>query len=166
MIIGRREEIKRMLEAYNSEYSAFMAITGRRRVGKTFLIRETFNYEFAFQHSGLANQNTRQQLKEFRQSLLSAGMVKCRIPSDWFDAFHLLRELLKSKKPGKKVVFIDELPWMDAPKSHFLSALESFWNGFASARKDILLIVCGSATSWIINNLYRNHGGLYNRVTC
>ena len=166
MIIGRKEEIKRMRDAYNSDYSAFMAVTGRRRVGKTFLIRETFNYDFAFQHSGLANQHTRQQLREFRQSLLSAGMSKCRIPSDWFDAFHLLRELLQSKEQGKKVVFIDELPWMDAPKSHFLSALESFWNGFASARKDILLIVCGSATSWIINNLYRNHGGLYNRVTC
>lgn len=165
MIIGRKEEIGVLNEAYKSEYSEFVAVTGRRRVGKTFLIRETFNYEFAFQHSGIANENTRVQLREFRQSLLNAGMSKCRIPSDWFDAFHLLSQFLKGLPQGKKVVFIDELPWMDAPKSHFVSALESFWNGFASARKDILLIVCGSATSWIINKIFRNHGGLYNRVT-
>ncbi len=101
-----------MLRAYNSDYSEFVAVTGRRRVGKTFLVRETFNYKFAFQHSGLANQNTRSQLREFRLSLIKSGMKKCRIPTDWFDAFFLLSELLDSMADKKKVVFIDELPWM------------------------------------------------------
>lgn len=166
MIIGRKTEQKELLKAYASEYSEFVAVTGRRRVGKTFLVRETFNYEFAFQHSGLANQNTRAQLREFRQSLIRAGMKKCRIPTDWSDAFFLLSELLDQQKiEGKKVVFIDELPWMDAPRSNFVSAIEHFWNGYASARKDILLIICGSATSWIINHVFKNHGGLHNRVT-
>ena len=165
MLIGRKEEKQELLRAYNSEYSEFVAVTGRRRIGKTFLIRETFGYKFAFQHSGLANQNTRAQLKEFRQSLLRSGMKKCRVPVDWSDAFFLLSQLLDQQGDGKKVVFIDELPWMDAPRSNFVSAIEHFWNGYASARKDILLIICGSATSWIINNVFKNHGGLHNRVT-
>ena len=165
MIIGRKAEQEELRLAYNSEYSEFVAVTGRRRIGKTFLVRETFNYAFAFQHSGLANQKTRAQLKEFRQSLIRSGLKKCRIPTDWSDAFFLLTQLLDQLGDGKKVVFIDELPWMDAPRSNFVSALEHFWNGYASARKDILLIICGSATSWIINNVFRNHGGLHNRVT-
>ncbi|MCD8297667.1 MAG: ATP-binding protein [Prevotella sp.] len=165
MLIGRKAEQRELLRAYKSIYSEFVAVTGRRRIGKTFLIRETFNYQFAFQHSGLANQNTRVQLREFRQSLINYGMTKCRIPSDWFDAFSLLSELLNKQAKGKKVVFIDELPWMDAPRSNFVSALEHFWNSYASAHKDILLIICGSATSWLINNVYKNHGGLHNRVS-
>lgn len=165
MIIGRKTEQQELLKAYASEYSEFVAVTGRRRVGKTFLVRETFDYKFAFQHSGLANQNTRAQLREFRQSLVRCGMKKCRVPVDWSDAFFLLSELLDQQKEGKKVVFIDELPWMDAPRSNFVSAIEHFWNGYASARKDILLIICGSATSWIINNVFKDHGGLHNRVT-
>lgn len=165
MLIGRKKEQEELLRAYQSEYSEFVAVTGRRRIGKTFLVRETFGYKFAFQHSGIANQKTRIQLQEFRQSLIQSGMKKCRMPSDWFDAFNLLSQFLNNLPKGKKVVFIDELPWMDAPRSHFVSALEHFWNGFATARKDILLIICGSATSWIINNVFRNHGGLHNRVT-
>lgn len=165
MIIGRKAEQEELRQAYNSEYSEFVAVTGRRRIGKTFLVRETFNYTFAFQHSGLANQKTRAQLKEFRQSLIRSGLKKCRIPTDWSDAFFLLSQLLDQQDDGKKVVFIDELPWMDAPRSNFVSAIEHFWNGYASARKDILLIICGSATSWIINNVFRNHGGLHNRVS-
>ena len=165
MLIGRKAEQQELLKAYKSEYSEFVAVTGRRRIGKTFLVRETFNYQFAFQHSGVANQNTRSQLREFRQSLLRCGMKKCRVPVDWFDAFFLLSELLDRQEGKKKVVFIDELPWMDAPRSNFVSALEHFWNGYASSKRDILLIICGSATSWIINNVFRNHGGLHNRVT-
>lgn len=165
MIIGRKREQQELLKAYESEYSEFVAITGRRRVGKTFLVRETFDYKFAFQHSGLANQNTRAQLREFQLSLIRCGMKKCRIPIDWSDAFFLLSQLIDQQKEGKKVIFIDELPWMDAPRSNFISAIEHFWNGYASARKDILLIICGSATSWIINNVFKDHGGLHNRVT-
>lgn len=165
MLIGRKTERHELLNAYKSHYSEFVVVTGRRRIGKTFLVRETFDYQFAFQHSGLANQNTRSQLREFRQSLLKCGMKKCRVPVDWFDAFFLLSELLDQQNSKKKVVFIDELPWMDAPRSNFVSALEHFWNGYASSRKDILLIICGSATSWMINNVFRNHGGLHNRVT-
>lgn len=165
MIIGRNKEIDELRKAYDSEYSEFVAVYGRRRVGKTFLVRETFNYTFAFEHSGVANGNNRTQLRAFRDSLLDAGMEKSSIPQNWMDAFALLRQFIKQMESGKKVIFIDEIPWMDTPRSDFVSALEYFWNAFASARKDVLLIICGSATSWIINKVLKNHGGLHNRVT-
>ncbi len=165
MIIGRVKEKNELMAAYASEYSEFVAIYGRRRVGKTFLVRETFDYRFTFEHSGLAESNLRTQLRAFRDSLVEAGMAKCKIPETWMDAFALLRQLIKQSGDKKKTVFIDEVPWMDTPRSGFVSALEFFWNSFCAARRDVLLIICGSATSWITNKVLRNHGGLHNRVT-
>lgn len=92
-------------------------------------------------------------------------MKKCAKPRSWHEAFHLLERLLESNTSEKKIVFIDELPWMDTPRSNFIRALDHFWNGWATMRKDIILIVCGSATSWIIDKVIKNYGGLHNRVT-
>lgn len=165
MIIGRKPEQKELLETANSEYSKFVAVYGRRRVGKTFLIRETFNYTFTFQHTGLARGKMKDQLLNFRASLQNASGKKYTQFKNWYEAFFALEEWLGSLPEGKKIVFFDELPWMDTPRSNFISGLEHFWNSWASARKDILLIVCGSATSWIVNKLINNHGGLHNRLT-
>ena len=165
MIVGRKTEQEKLLEAKHSEYSQFIAVYGRRRVGKTFLIRETFDYTFTFQHTGLAKGKTSVQLENFRQSLIEAGYDNCPHPNTWLDAFNLLKIVIKESKDVKKVIFIDELPWLDTPKSDFMMALEQFWNGWATARKDIRLIVCGSATSWIISKIIHNHGGLHNRLT-
>lgn len=165
-MIGREEEQRRLRKAYESDYSEFVVVYGRRRVGKTFLIRETFNYKFTFQHVGLAKKNTRQQLQNFQMSLRSQGYKRAPLPANWLEAFDMLAGLVSQSRAKKKVVFIDEMPWMDAPKSSFLPALEHFWNGFASARKDVLLIICGSATSWITRKLLKNKQGLHNRVTC
>ena len=165
MLIGRLDEQNELREAYDSEYSEFVAVYGRRRVGKTFLIRETFNYKFTFSHTGLSKKDTKAQLQNFQSSLRSQGMEKAPIPENWLQAFDMLAVLLSQSKDRRKVVFIDEMPWMDAPRSSFLTALEHFWNGWASARKDILLIICGSSTSWIINKIINNHGGLHNRLT-
>ena len=165
MIIGRKQERQELLSAANDEYSKFVAVYGRRRVGKTFLIRETFNYSFTFQHTGLAHGKMKDQLLGFRVSLQNASGKKYRQFKNWYDAFFALEEWLTSLPDGKKIVFFDELPWMDTPRSNFISGLEHFWNSWASARKDILLIVCGSATSWIVNKLINNHGGLHNRLT-
>ena len=165
MIIGRLEEQEELLTAYKSNYSEFVAVYGRRRVGKTFLIREAFDYKFTFSHTGLAKKNTKTQLQNFQSSLRSQGMPKAPLPENWLEAFDMLATLLSQSNDMRKVVFIDEMPWMDAPRSSFLTALEHFWNGWASARKDILLIICGSATSWIINKIIHNHGGLHNRLT-
>lgn len=165
MLIGRLEEQDELRTAYNSEYSEFVAVYGRRRVGKTFLIREAFDYKFTFSHTGLSKKNTKAQLQNFQSSLRSQGMPKAPLPENWLEAFDLLANLLSKSEDKRKVVFIDEMPWMDAPRSSFLTALEHFWNGWASARKDILLIICGSSTSWIINKIIHNHGGLHNRLT-
>lgn len=165
MLIGREKEIKTLQQAYHSEYSEFVAVYGRRRIGKTFLVREAFNYQFAFQHTGVYKESLKKQLRNFRDALRMSGMKKAKIPTDWSDAFFQLAQFIKENKEEKKVIFIDEIPWLDTPRSGFLSALEYFWNSFASARKDVLLIICGSATSWIINKVLKNHGGLHNRVT-
>ena len=166
MIIGREKERRELLELLDREESQFCAVYGRRRVGKTYLVRETFNYQFCFQHTGVAKGTLRQQLTAFRNSLAAAGM-KCAIPRTWIDAFELLKQLISEAPSGKKVLFIDELPWMDTPKGNLIGALESFWNGWSSARKekDIVLIVCGSATSWISNKLLKDKGGLRGRLT-
>lgn len=167
MLVGREKEQQQLLNLLKEEEPQFCTLFGRRRVGKTYLVRETFYHHFAFQHTGLAKAAKSDQLREFRESLRAAGMLKPPTPHTWYEAFHLLETFLSSLPSGKKLVFIDELSWMDTKGSDFISALEHFWNGWATARaeKDIVLIVCGSATSWIINKVIKNHGGLHNRVT-
>ena len=164
MIIGREKEMHQLREAYNDEYSQFVVVYGRRRVGKTFLVRETFDYKFTFQHAGIANAPKSVQLEEWRNSLMKYGMKIERAPKTWFEAFSLLDDLIRKSRAKRKVVFIDELPWMDTQASNFIPALEHFWNAYASARKDVLLVVCGSATSWIVDKIVHNHGGLHNRL--
>ncbi|MDR1189739.1 MAG: hypothetical protein LBK95_20180 [Bifidobacteriaceae bacterium] len=164
-MIGRMDEAGTLLGCLESEQPQFVAVTGRRRIGKTYLVREVLGDHFVFQSTGLAKGNQRRQLEEFGESLRRYGAADTPIPGDWFAAFRALRVLLEASRPGKKVVFLDELPWMDTRKSEFVSALESFWNGWASSRPDVLLVVCGSATSWLVGSLFLNTGGLHNRVT-
>lgn len=165
-MIGRKAEIDELERLYNSDESEFIAIYGRRRVGKTYLVREIFENRLAFQHTGRTGIDLRTQLKYFLYSLNEYGLSERSIPHNWEDAFLLLRKLLESNSSSKKkVVFIDEMPWLDTARSNFLSALDGFWNGWCSARSDILLIVCGSAASWMVKNLMRNKGGLHNRLT-
>ncbi|MBR0460021.1 MAG: ATP-binding protein [Victivallales bacterium] len=165
MMVGREKERDMLERALRSENSEFVAVYGRRRIGKTYLIRETFHSRFTFQHSGIANANTQIQQERFRQSLIEAGHVKCPVLRTWFQAFDELKELLKASPANKKILFIDEMPWMDKPNANFLPALENFWNAWASDRKDVLLIICGSATSWMLKNMIHARGGLHNRVT-
>lgn len=166
-IIGRIKEIKILDRVVQSSKSEFVAFYGRRRVGKTFLVREYFDYTFDFSLTGLANASTAQQLTNFGVILQKVDInTSDAIPTNWFFAFQsLINYLERIKETRKKVIFLDELPWLDTPKSDFLMALEHFWNSWASARKDIILVTCGSAASWMINKLINNHGGLHNRVT-
>ena len=164
-MIGREREREELERLYLAEESEFLAVYGRRRVGKTYLIRETFEGRFAFSHTGLANKAKRYQLRHFQNSLNEYGGKVGKCPGNWLEAFELLKNVISSCPNQRKVVFMDELPWMDTPKSDFLTALEAFWNGWASGRKDILFIVCGSAASWILKHLFRNKGGLHNRIT-
>lgn len=169
-IIGRTDQIRALLDALDSDVSEFIAIYGRRRIGKTFLVKEVFNNHFTFSYTGIEEYSTRQQLAEFHRSLLRYGLPKCGKPQNWFEAFDKLRSLIEKKKDSdlancKSIIFIDELPWMDAKGSDFVKALGHFWNDWAGWTKDIMLIVCGSATSWMIKKVFSNKGGLYNRVT-
>ena len=164
-MIGRKEEVKKLLAAIESEQSEFVAVYGRRRVGNTFLINETYGGRYAFQHAGVEKAAMKEQLEYFRQSIMRYGEARCPRLRNWREAFFELSKMLERKGDGKKIVFIDEAPWLDTARSGFLSALENFWNGWASLRKDVVLVICGSATSWVINEVLRNRGGLYNRVT-
>jgi AAA+ ATPase superfamily predicted ATPase len=164
-IIGRAEQKAKLKTYFESENSEFVVVYGRRRVGKTFLVREYFNNAFDFQMTGLANSALKDQLVNFHAALQKYNPLPVPFANTWFQAFQQLIELLEQSKSERKVVFLDELPWIDTPKSGFLSAFEHFWNDWASARRDILLIVCGSATSWITGKLLNNKGGLHNRIT-
>ncbi|SHK82460.1 hypothetical protein SAMN05444266_101267 [Chitinophaga jiangningensis] len=165
-LIGREKELNLLDKAMNSETSQFIAVYGRRRIGKTFLIREAFQQKFTFYLTGVANTNLQQNLSNFHRAIQKYNLGEpVSVPQNWFDAFALLEELLLKSTHDRKVVFLDELPWLDTAQSGFIQALDYFWNSFASARKDIILIVCGSAASWMINTLIHNKGGLHNRVT-
>ncbi len=167
-LIGREFQKRQIDKLFNENRSHFIALYGRRRVGKTFLVKEYFQNNFAFYCTGLLNGNKNQQLNNFVTSMknqLQYFDENAKI-NNWYDAFNeLIKAFTKIKNDSKKVIFLDELPWMDTSGSDFLLGLEYFWNSWASARKDILFIVCGSATSWIVNKLFNNTGGLYNRVT-
>ncbi len=166
-IIGREKEIEELRKLKDSKCSEFIMVYGRRRVGKTYLIREFFKGKFDFHITGIANGNKKEQLLNFRDTLRSYdSQLGEKIPENWFEAFHLLQLLLEKSKNKNKVIFFDELPWMDTAKSGFIKAIEHFWNGWAASRNDIKLIVCGSAASWMVKNIVHNHGGLHNRLTC
>lgn len=163
-MIGRESEIKTLDEVMSRNEAQLVAIYGRRRVGKTYLIRQYFNHKFFFYHTGEANVGLDDQLTSFRDSLREYGST-CPPFHNWREAFARLRELIEGGGEGKKVVFIDEMPWMDTSRSKFVSALEHFWNAWGSSRKDLVMIVCGSASTWIVKNVLKNRGGLHNRVT-
>jgi uncharacterized protein len=167
VLIGREQEVKAMEALKKSAKSEFLAVYGRRRVGKTFLIRHVFEQDFLLQMTGQSNQRLQWQLGNFHRTLTRQHpvMAQRKPATNWFDAFQLIMDLIEASDREKKVIFLDELPWLDTPQSGFLSALEHFWNSWASARRDIILVVCGSSASWIINKIINHKGGLHNRIT-
>ena len=165
MLVGREKELEILSKAALDNDSHFIAIYGRRRVGKTYLVREAYNYSFTFSHSGLSSGNMKEQLYAFSSSLKDAGLKIKKNPKNWLEAFDYLKDVIRKSTEKKKLVFIDELSWMDTARSDLMMALENFWNGFASSRKDVVLIICASATSWILSKVIHNKGGLYNRLT-
>lgn len=171
-MIGREKERDELLRRYRGNRAEFIAVYGRRRVGKTFLIDETFKERITFRHAGLSpiegnrSGQMKAQLEQFYFSLLKHGMKKSHRPSDWLEAFFMLEEFLQERDNGtRQVIFLDELPWLDTPRSGFITALEGFWNNWCCNRHNLMLIVCGSSSSWIMDKLINNHGGLYGRIT-
>ena len=167
IIIGRDAERNLLTEIYNANRADMLAITGRRRVGKTYLINAFFESQLNFEFSGILQATNEQHLQRFYHALTKqGGKGKFKLPpTNWMEAFNQLTIYLDSLKKTKKlVVFIDELPWLDRHKSGFLSAFDWFWNSWA-VNKNILVIICGSAASWMTSKIINNRGGLHNRVT-
>lgn len=166
-IIGRKDEIRQLTDYYNSGRAELIALYGRRRIGKTYLVRNVFRDRFCFEMSGSIGAGSEAQMSNFVHALHDYGYTGDDSPKTWTDAFYALRALLKERigKGERLVLFIDELPCLDTPKSGFLQAFEHFWNSWASDHSEIMLIVCGSATSWMVSNLIDSHGGLHNRIT-
>ena len=164
-IIGRHKELQILKELSESRKSEFLAVYGRRRIGKTFLVREAFNNHFTFQYAGRGRSTRNEQIGFFNEALKEQGLSDCPHLSSWAEAFSALKKLIMKSDERKKVIFLDEIAWMDNRKSDFLPAFEGFWNEWAAWRDDILLIICASATSWILKKVFHNRGGLHNRIT-
>jgi len=165
-LIGREFEISKLNSYIKSNRSEFIAVYGRRRVGKTFLIREACADNFAFFATGMFNVSLTQQLANFGIAMQeSFGTDQIVFEESWTMAFYQLSRYLELQGEGVKIIFLDELPWFSGAKSGFVPALENFWNSWAARRDDIKLIVCGSSTSWMLNNLIHNRGGLHGRIT-
>ncbi len=176
-MIGRKIELEKMEAAVSKDRAQLIAVYGRRRVGKTFLVNEFFGGRFAFKHTAISpvDEKTKMkkknllklQLSEFYYSMRRYGLDSSEsVPSGWQEAFFMLENLLESKDDGSRMtIFLDEMPWMDTPKSNFMPAFEHFANDWGLSKRNVKIIVCGSATSWILDKLINNKGGLYGRVT-
>ena len=165
--VGREEEITMLQSLLNSEQADLVAMIGRRRIGKTYLVKNAFKNQFAFHITGIKNTDKATMIQAFVAKIeeLSKSKFPINAPDNWMEAFRLLKNYLISIRGNKKkVVFLDEFPWMDSHKSGFLSAFEFFWNDWA-VDQNITVIVCGSSTSWMLANVLNNKAGLHNRIT-
>ncbi len=171
-IVGRKQEKKQLNRVFESKSSEFVVVYGRRRVGKTFLIRTFFTQKkcIFFHNIGIKDGKLQDQLYEFTRILEATfygEAVRLKEPTSWTLAFELLTQPIKQQKPPQKIVlFFDELPWLSSQKSGFLQALDYYWNRFWVTMPKLKLVVCGSAASWMIENILHHKGGLHNRATC
>ena len=164
--IGRKREMEELERCMNSTRSEFAVIYGRRRVGKTFLVRNFFHDTYTFYYVGAHKKSQKKQLENFAKALSKYGTFPETPKLDnWSEAFDALIQLLEQSQSERKVLFFDEMPWIDNKTSDFVDALEYFWNSWVATRDDIVLIACGSATSWMVDKLIANQGGLHNRIT-
>jgi AAA+ ATPase superfamily predicted ATPase len=164
-LIGRENEKLILSEARKSNRPEFIAVYGRRRVGKTFLVSNVFQNDICFEMSGIHSSSMREQLLNFHIILKNKGL-NVNKPDNWIEAFDQLSHYLdKLAGQKKKVVFLDEFPWFDTRRSNFLPAFENFWNSYAQKRQDLIVVICGSAASYVIKKVIKNRGGLHNRLT-
>ncbi len=166
-LVGRQQELAVLEKAWQSNEAELVAVFGRRRVGKTFLVRAAYASKIGFEMTGIQNGSVREQLQHFtdRLNYHARAMLPFSAPLNWQEAFQMLVIYLETRFKGEKaVVFLDEFPWLAARKSEFLRAFGLFWNSWAS-QNNVVIVICGSAASWMISNVVRNKGGLHNRIT-
>jgi len=165
MMVGRKKQLAVLQGALKKETSSFIAVYGRRRVGKTYLISQAYSGQFFFATTGVFPKRKQAELDQFLVSLKDSGIPAPKSLKKWIDAFQILKEAIEKSPLPKKVLFFDELAWLAAPSPDFLRVLSGFWNGWASKRKDVVLLVCASAASWMSDNVIHDKGGLYQRLT-
>jgi AAA+ ATPase superfamily predicted ATPase len=167
-IIGRVTEKQLLEQTLKSDEAELIAMYGRRRVGKTYLIHKTFQKHLIFGFSGVHNASLKEQLTNFRNTLapLLKLPVSPAVPVSWTEAFLMLKNYAEPLlKKNKCVIFLDEFPWLSSAKSGFLSAFEFFWNSWGAKQNNLIVTICGSAASWMIQKVVNNKGGLHNRIT-
>lgn len=164
-IIGRKREISQLENIANSDRAELVAVYGRRRIGKTYLVKEFFNEKFDYYATGIFEGSQQDEIDAFCDGLYQKQRVAKASIKSWMDAFSALRQYLKGLRKKRVVVFLDELPWFDVPSGKFLKAFEWFWNSWGSTQDNLKIIVCGSATTWMTDKFISGKGGLYNRTT-
>ncbi len=167
LFAGRTVESKMLTDLLQHTRAELVTIIGRRRVGKTYLVKEVFRDRLNFHFTGIKDTDRNTLLTEFSEKIFSVApkRISGAIPQNWMEAFRLLKNyLLTIRSKKKKVVFLDEFPWMDTHRGGFLPAFEYFWNDWA-VDQDMIIVLCGSSTSWMIKNVLNNKGGLHNRIT-
>lgn len=167
-IIARQQELQSLNKVYSSLKPEFIAVYGRRRVGKTFLIREFFCDKGIYFHiTGVKDAPVRKQLRNFTEELSRVfNYSPDTKPKDWQEAFSLLRKVIDKLSGTERIIlFFDELPWLATHRSGFLQDMDYFWNRYMSSNDRIILVVCGSAATWMIRKVIQNKGGLHGRLT-
>ena len=168
-IIGRETEWEKLNDYFDSGRSEFIALYGWRRVGKTFLVRSFFKDKFDFYATGVIDGARETEMEAFHNALVRYG-YKGERAKTWIQAFTQLADLLERKNRNRTrrlVVFLDELPCFDTPRSGFLPALDLFWNSRASWMDNKFISWCAVriSTSWMMRNIVNNKAGLHKRTT-
>lgn len=166
-LVGREREQDILQQAIAKESSQLIAVYGRRRVGKTYLIENTLSREIVFDATGIKQASKRIQISNFQAQIVrrSKNFSKSPTPQNWFEVFQLLQKYIESKGKKKKVIYIDEFPWFCGQRSEFLPVFEHFWNNFCAKRNDLVVVVCGSAASFMVNKVINNKDGLHGRFS-
>ena len=166
-IIGRKGEVLLLKQLIASPKAEFVAIYGRRRIGKTYLVKNVYAGHTSFEFTGTQNATLKNQLFKFFEKIKTffGETPNAKPPSTWYEAFQVLKTGLAKKNDQKQVVFFDELPWIATPKSNFLEELAYFWNDWAAYQPQLVIVVCGSAAAWMLQKVVNGKGGLHNRLT-
>jgi AAA+ ATPase superfamily predicted ATPase len=166
-IVGRLREQAILKEVFENKKSELIAIYGRRRIGKTYLVREFYKQSIVFEVTGLFGASLQDQISNFTKEIRKRSRRTLRdLPKNWLEVFSIFEMYLDTLPKGKKkVIFIDEFPWMATAKSKFLMAFENFWNTYCTKRNDLIVVICGSAASYMVQKIIKNKGGLHNRIS-
>ena len=166
-IVGRLREQAILKEVFENKKSELIAIYGRRRIGKTYLVREFYKQSIVFEVTGLFGASLQDQISNFTKEIRKRSRRTLRdLPKNWLEVFSIFEMYLDTLPKGKKkVIFFDEFPWMATAKSKFLMAFENFWNTYCTKRNDLIVVICGSAASYMVQKIIKNKGGLHNRIS-